>query len=514
MKKIFSLVLCFLLCLGVFAGCGEEKKGSGSGVFSVGFGRADVTPTTSVPLDGYQGTQAAQYRWSDSTSWPFYALCIAFTDGAGNTVLVMTLDMLNAYMADSMREVVSKETGVPKSNIMFHCTHNHSGPSLRIDSPDVTNYLTQLTNGVMSAAKMAMEDRKPVTGMQTTYARPEQCNSERHYLLADGSYQSYDVGSVPKDQLIGHYGVADNLLQLVKFTREGGKDVMMVNWQGHPPGGETLFTATANYPGVLRNYLETNLGCEAMFVLGGSGNLNNSSQIAGEIRHDNYQQLGQNLGAAAVEATANFTDRKIDNIRVKEKQLLLTNRDGGAAKVWIYAISIGDLVFVTAPFEIFDDNAVAVRESSPYAMTMYASCCNGSNGYLPTPPSFGWEITYESRTTNFPQGTAELVESELKGLVSEMASESGYTAVEKPEDYYQGEFEPKTDGVTYQLLTFGKAENVRKVENDFYAFQAVGEMNKVRNFLTNDPAIAEKVVSMTTAQFLFNEQNVIVGIVE
>ena len=436
MKRMLALFLCILLCLGTFAGCGgSEKEPEITGpVLSLGFGRADVTPTESIPLDGYQGTQSAQYRWSESTSWPFYALCVAFTDGSGETMLLITLDMLNAYMADSMRDVISSDTGVPKDHIMFHVTHNHSGPSLRIDSPVVTNYITQLTSGVQSAAKAAMADRKPVTALQTTFVRPENCNTERHYLLADGSYQSYSVGSVPKDQLIGHYGVADNLLQLAKFTREGGKDVVLVNWQGHPPGGDTLFTATSNYAGVLRNYLETNLGCEALFVLGGSGNLNNNSQIPMEVRHNNYQELAQNLGAEAVAAASGFKTWEPGSVSIKEKELTLDNRNGGASKVWLYAISIGDFALVTAPFEIFDDNAVAVRESSPYGMTMYASCCNGSNGYLPTPPSFDWQITYESRITQFPRGTAEIVEQELKTMLAELATETGYQTVEKPEE--------------------------------------------------------------------------------
>ena len=515
MKKFLSVLLCVVLCLSVFAGCDQEKEeAAGTGTFQVGYGMADVTPTESIPLDGYAGTDSAEYRRSASTEWPLQVVTIAFTDEKNQTLLFITLDFLNAYMADSMRDAISKETGIPKDHIMFHVTHNHSGPSLRVDHPAIPPYINQLTGGVLNSAKTALEDRKAVTGLYTTFARPEGCNTERHYLLADGKYQSYAVGNVAKDQIIGHYGVADNLLQLVKFTREGGKDVVLVNWQGHPPSTKPTSILTANYPGVLRNYLDTNMNCLSTFMLSGSGNLNNGSQIAADIRHNDYQELGKNLGAAAVEAAANFTRHDLGEIRIKEKVLQLDTRDGGARKVWLYAISMGDFAFVTAPFEIFDDNAVAVRESSPYAMTMYASCCNGSNGYLPTPASFGWEITYESRITEFPDGTAAIVEDALKGMVAEMASESGYTAVEKPADYYQGAFEPKSDGVTYTLVTAGDPSKVTQVANGFYAFQGVGANNKIRNFLTNDPAIARKVVNMSTAQFLFNEQNVIVGIVE
>jgi len=518
MKKYLAMILAAVLVLGLLAGCGgsgnaDETEPAGSGSFSVGYGKADVTPSTSIPLDGYQGTSSAQYRWSASTEWPFYAICTAFTDAKGNTVLLATLDMLNAFMADAMRDAISNEVHIPKENIMFHVTHNHSGPAIRIDAPEVTQYINQLTSGVLAAAKAAMEDRKPVTGMQTTYARPEGCNTERHYLLADGSYQSYGVGSVPKDQLIGHYGVSDNLLQLVKFTREGGKDVVMVNWQGHPPGTSPNTIATSNYPGVLRNYLETNMNCEAVFILGGSGNLNNNSQIAGEIRHNDYQGLAQNLGVAAMEAAANFTDRNLSDISIKERELTLATRDGGSKKVWVYAISLGDVALVTAPFEIFDDNAVAVRENSPYAMTMYASCCNGSNGYLPTPPSFDWKITYESRTTKFPEGTAETVQKELTEMLAEIATETGYQAAEKAQDYYQAAFEPKSDGVIYLVTDPGNLGNYKVVENNFCAFQLIAGA-KIKNMLCNDAELTKQILAKTQVELLFNEQNVVVGIVE
>ena len=100
MKKYLAIILAAVLVLGLFAGCGgsgnaDETEPAGSGSFSVGYGKADVTPSTSIPLDGYQGTSSAQYRWSASTEWPFYAICTAFTDAKGNTVLLATLDMLN-----------------------------------------------------------------------------------------------------------------------------------------------------------------------------------------------------------------------------------------------------------------------------------------------------------------------------------------------------------------------------------------------------------------------------------
>ena len=511
LNRILAFLLVVVILFGLLNGCGNDATQKDA--LSVGYAKVDVTPTESLPLGGYQGSNSSAFRWSTSVEWPFSAICVAITDSKDNSVLLITLDMLNATMADGLRSSLNSITGIPKENIMVHVTHNHSGPALSDDAPVITAYITQMTNGVISAAKAALANRLPVTGMQTTYARPEGHNTDRHYLLADGSYQSYSVGSVPKSQLIGHYGVADNLLQLVKFTREGGKDVVFVNWQGHPPGTDPNTIATANYPAVLCNYLTKNLNCESIFFLGGSGNLNNNSQIAGDIIHKDYLGLGEGLGKAAVEAAKNFTERNISDICLKEKMLQLENRNYGANKVWVYAITIGDFAMVTAPFEIFDDNAVAVRESSDYAMTMYLSCCNGSNGYLPTPPSYDWEITYESRITNFPKGTAEIVQEELIGLLKEISVESGYQAVEKAADYYQGDFQPKTDGITYRNPSPGDLTQYTTVKNGFFAFQLINS-GVLKNMLCNDETLVKEILAKAEMKLVFDEQSVVVGIAE
>ena len=241
MRRVLSFLLVAVLSICLLSGCSNQKNQADK--LSIGYAKVDVTPTESLPLGGYQGASSSEFRWSTAVEWPFNATCIAITDGNGVSVLLITLDMLNATMADGLRSSLTSITGIPKENIMIHVTHNHSGPAINDDAPVINTYINQMTNGVISAAKGALANRLPVTGMQTTYTRPVGHNTDRHYLLADGSYQSYSVGTVPKANLIGHYGVADNLLQLVKFTRDGGKDVVFVNWQGHPPGTDP------GYPG-------------------------------------------------------------------------------------------------------------------------------------------------------------------------------------------------------------------------------------------------------------------------
>lgn len=529
MKKLISLLLVLTLCLGLFAGCstpedsdaettttpsGEQAAANSgpdiAGKFALGYGCIDVTPTESVPLGGYNDSAD---RYSDSTGYPFHAVAVAFTDAEGETVIYITLDLLLAYgYVDTMRNDISKELGIPKDHIMIHCDHNHSGPDMNFQDPAITRYSVMLNSGVMVAAKTAMDDRKPVIEMGTAFTRPENYNWVRHYLLADGSYQAEGVGAVAKDQLIGHATVADNLLQAVRFTREGGKAVVLMNWQGHPPGGDTRFTATGNYYSVMRSYVDKEMDCHSVFVLGGSGNLNNNSQIAGEVPHENYIELGENLGAQIVSLKDKFEPATLGNIILTEN-MFETLSNTAMTTVPLYTISMGDFAMALAPFEIFDTNARGVREASDFKMTFYSSCTNKSMGYLPTPMSFDWPIAYEVRITKFPMGTAEKIQEQLTNMLAEQFAQSGLTKSEKADGYIQPEFVPKTDGKTYTNPVPGSLTSYQIVQNDFVAFQLLDGMN-IKNVLCIDEEVAKKVLAQSQVQLLFNEQGVIVGIVE
>jgi len=509
MKRIMSLILCLTLVLLLF-GCGTgENGGIGTQAFSVGYGKADISPQHSVYLRGYGDPK--NERMSTGVSDPLYATCVAITDAAGNTVILISTDLLltTASAFDPIRKSISEQTDVPVDNIMVSASHNHCAP----DYNDHV-YATLLRERIPQACVEAMEDRKPAQ-MYTTFCRPEGYAYVRHYLLIDGSYQGKSVGTVPTDNIIGHYENADNLMQLVKFTREGGKDIVMINWQGHPKGSTpySRTTANSNYVGILRDRVEKELDCESAFFLSGSGNLNNGSQIPEEEEiAENYIILGEKLAGHAVDAAANFQPAQTDKLQTTRAMLTQEGVKGDSG-VPLYAMSMGDLAFVFAPFETFDTNAVAVKENSKFPMTFYASCSNDDGGYLPTPPSFDWEITYEADITRYPKGTAENVQSILTELLDELFAICGYTEQPKAEGYISPAFEPYTDGKEYLNPIPGDLSACTPVKNGFYQISLV-DGSKFRMFLALNKDVAHQVLQQTTVKPLFNEQHVIVGVVE
>ena len=518
MKRWITALLLFALCMQCFVGCGKRKgesKENSPTVFSAGFAKADITPEESMPLDGYDGVNESEYRWSNSVISSLYATCTALSDGEGNTVLFITLDMLLATMADAMSKAISEATGIPISHVLIHCTHTHSSVDINVPDPAVMSYLERLMTDVVEAAKAALADRKPVTNIETGFARTEHCNSVRHYLLTNGEYIAYTAAKLPSDATwYGYTSQSDNLLQVVKFSREGGKSIVLVNWQAHPCANVDKKAITADYPGVLREELEAKLDCHAVYVQGGAGNLMTETELSSQklLFERDFRELGEVLAESATQALANGRNTAITSIYTAEKEMELEDKYGNPRKITLSCFSIGDFAFVTAPFEIFDINAMAVKETSPFVMTFYASCCGGSNGYLPTPESFDWTQAYEARISSFPKGTAEMVEAAQRQLLSDNFAETGRSIAQKLEGYVRQPWEPQSDGKTYYTFLASTAD-FRPVKNGFYTFEAMDHKGNKVLLLLKDLAVAEEIIKNPVATYLFDQQNVVVGLI-
>lgn len=515
MQKWIASILLLTLSFSLLMGCGKKApEPEEPQLFSAGFAKLDVSPKTSVPLDGYSGANEAKNRWSNFTEKPLYITCTAISDEKGNAVLVLTLDQLNAAISDTLRPMIAEETGIPMERIIFHCTHTHSSVALNQPDAAVMDYIALLAEQSVAAAKQALADRKPVTALETGFSRTEYCNSVRHYLLTNGEYIAYTGAKVPTgESWYGYTSDADNLLQVAKFTRAGGKPILLVNWQAHPCADVDKKAITSDYPGVLRETLEQDLDCHAVYIQGAAGNLMTETMLASEmLQFDrNYLQLGQLLADKAKEAMEQAQPVELTELYLQEKKLEMQDKYGNNRTLSLYGFSIGQFAMVTAPFEIFDTNAMAVKETSPYQMTFFASCTNGAAGYLPTPESFDWTQNYEARITSFAKGTAETVQKAQTELLEGLFETTGQSSEEKSAGYVRPTYEPESDGVIYYRSVYSVAD-FQPVKNDFYTFEALDEKGNRVKLLIKDMAVAQQIVDTPAAQYLFDQQNVVVGV--
>jgi len=470
MKKtlifLLTLSLLFALCACAAGGTSNTPQSGASG-FRVGYGRTDITPyEESVPLAGYGNTST---RMSDGCADRLYITCIAFTDAQDETVLMYTADLTSiSSVADDLRQAISSATGVPVDHIFISATHTHSAPDLgNTNEISVTRYRTRLTDWAIMAADAALSDRAPAT-MEIASAVTENLNFVRHYYVSDGSVVGENFGVLGDRSYVSHCHDADGQLQVIRLAREEKEDVVLVNWQVHPTRYGNTTNASADFISPLRTRLEDKLDCKAAYFSGASGNLNPGSRIPSEMRTQKYDEMGQLLADYAITALKEPTavntgkvrlafktvtadvdkseaDKLADALVIRDLWLSTNNLNlcmEEAAKVglgsqWhasgiitrntrlddtismeIGVFSIGDVAFVSAPYEMFDQNGVQIKQDSPFKMTFIATLCNGGNGYIAsfecaTHGCYG----YDSRNYG-SVGAAEELVSDYLGLLN------------------------------------------------------------------------------------------------
>jgi len=441
MKKLLCLLLCVVMMAALFVGCapsdnqGSEANKTG-GALKAGYGREDVTPDAkdSLPLAGLAA------RDSMGVKDPLYITCVAIQDEEGNTFLLYHCDFLKAYSVLLMcKRQVAKATGVPADNIVIANTHNHSAPALdNTTNALMEDYQKLCKNALVNAGKAAVEDLKPAT-MYTTSKKCEGMTYVRHYERPNGKY--HGKGGSVNDLYVGYADPVDDNMELIKFVREGGKDILMMNWQGHPRGhsdSDTAFNPEGKFNkqfilsdvDIIRKTVEAELDCHFAYYLGASGNVNNASAIPEDRITKDYIEHGKALGQLAIDASKNFTKVEGGAIKKVSTKVTATMKNGsGTEDLAISAISIGNAaVFLIAPYEMFSVSALDLKEYSKFGLTYIVTCADNAYGYMPTSEVFdrvyenndGTTVAYEMEATSYAQGTAEALVAGYKTLMDQL----------------------------------------------------------------------------------------------
>ena len=440
---------------------------------NIGFARVDITPEAYGPMGGLGNDER---RICTQVMDRPTGTCIAITDQAGQTVLFCPCDIIHAKqtVATPTREAISAATGIPFDRIMICASHNHAGPSISAPGLEaVQEYYRYFAKQMTKAALEALEDRKP----SQIYIGQQQVPGMtfvRHYLMNDGTVAGAGFGSF-KSGAKAHMTETDEQMQLIRFVRDGGRDILLVNWQCHVtigagPGCSTVMTA--DFPAVMRNHVEGALGCHCAFFQGAAGNLVPSSKIEEEntVAHERIA-YGTRLAEFVLEGCKNL--RPVDGGPVRTKSMRFESqidhsddhlleqatyvRDhfydfelradrskfcrengfnsilhargvirranmGQTADMEINALAMGDISFITAPYEMFNSNGRFIKANTPYEMTFVCTCSNDTLDYLADINAFEYDC-YEVNTRRFFAGTAEKVADTYIEMLTELKKE-------------------------------------------------------------------------------------------
>ena len=471
-KRILTLLLVAVMMLSLLA-CGEAKKeetGSGAQIgegtvalpegFTVGFGRADITPVKlPIPVDASSGDYVAD---------KLYATCIAVSDGT-DVALLYSMDMKNIpedFYPEAAKRI-EKAYGIPKANVVLNAMHTHNAPSAQSTSAEgIVEWRELAYQGILAAAKSAMEDLAPATAYTGRADTTGMAFVRRYLDVLTG--RCLNMHETVSKGLSTRETEADPELRTIRFDRgEEKKDILLVNWQAHAAHGQTSIKGaiSADYVGVTRNGVESTMGVHFAFFMGASGNINLQDKLNNTTL--DWKVVGAQLVEKVKEALATETaaevgtDVKITQQIIKgkviqetpdrimaaqaystaktaaEKQQVIkdynldTEHDvtaityrtkyGETHDIPLTAVSFGDIAFATAGYEMFDTNGKDIREGSPFQTTFICSLTNSNLGYFPD--SDIWESKgYEVVASRFEKGHAEICANALIDMLKAQAN--------------------------------------------------------------------------------------------
>ena len=423
---------------------------------SVGFGRVNITPDFAATMISPMGEAYTSEGFLDY----LYLTCLAVTEGE-ETILIFTADTysISNDILSRIRSAVSSWTDIPADRIFAYATHTQAAPKL------AETYLNCFLDYAKSAAKQALKDRAPAKVLTGRVALEDK-NAVNHYILADGTYAGPNFGNLSNADIpvVGHAGVSDNQLVLVRFERVGEdkKDIMLANWQAHPDFIKTeQCLISADFPGAMREMVEKETGMHFAYFTGAAGDVSADSILPGKQHGLGMREYGEMLANEAVKALSDLKEVGNSGLKIAETRCYLSvdhswdhmlpeanevyevwkiageeagenlAKQYGFSSVYqarkirscasrpatvdmkIQVFSIGDIGFVSVPYEMYSGEGLYIRENSPFSTTFI---CSQNSGCFPSKDAYEY-LSFDVYNCYYVSGTAEeLAEAYVKLL--------------------------------------------------------------------------------------------------
>ena len=426
----------------------------------IGFGRTDITPPNGLFISGYYSERRGMGCLDD-----LKASVLAFTDGE-KTAVVFTIDVIGIAQdyGDEMRKIIAERTGLPYEAVYYACTHTHTAPAISSDLfPIDPEYNSVMFRKCADAAAEAIADMSEAE-VFTARGTVEDISFIRRFKMKNGKTQTNPGHGNP--DIDYPISTPDESLQLVRIVREGRDDLVILNFQVHPDVVSGSYYSS-DWPGWVRRSFEGAVpGTKCLFFNGAQGDTNHFNPQSGIPRRSGYNHArhmglciageAMKLYTYAEKAEGDRVDYTQYNLEVpsnrgtpedlplaeryialheagRETEIPYTGMEYVTAvarayrikelengpdsfTLYLNAVRFGDVVFSGIPGEPFTDIGRAVKDGSPFGMTLVTCCSNGYEGYYPMQSAYD-EGGYEANSSPFTAGVAErIIDGSLKML--------------------------------------------------------------------------------------------------
>lgn len=443
--------------------------------FLAGFSRVNITPMLGIDVVGYFKVRKADGVLDELT---LSALALSIDE---EKVILISMDNLGIRreLAAKYRAHIAEVTGVKEDAVYIHCTHTHTGPKLRglEDDELASEYAQTVYHKMADAAKMALDDLKPAK-LGWGIGQAPNISFIRRFRMKDGSIQTNP--GVNNPDIVAPIGEVDTRVNVLRFDREGADSIVLVNFGVHPDvvGGCKI---SADWPGFLCRTVEKSIdGTKCMLFNGAQGDVNHVNvHPTGGFLNDTFNDfddvsrgygharyMGRVIAGAVLQtydkvkyvepAALKFAQKtihvpsnqadpselaeahRINDLHLAGKDhelpykgMMLTTMVARAGRMVrlehgpesftmeLSAIAIGDIVLIGIPGEPFNGIGRGLKETEGWELILPTCLTNGSEGYFPMKEAYD-EGGYESGSSNFRAGVAELIIEEGRKLIREL----------------------------------------------------------------------------------------------
>ena len=435
-------------------------------MLQAGFARVDVTPPMGSPVDGYFKDRVAKGILD-----PIELNAVAFSDGERRAVMI-TGDFLGVeiFHVANIKEHITRRTGLENEEIFISATHSHTSIFVR-ENPAKNlpqEYINVLYRKFADAAQMALSDLADATLYTAEKETAAPIGFVRRYRLSDGRVAT-NPGSAVLPLVTGRCDESDNTVRILRFVREGAKDITLLNFSTHPDviGGEYY---SADWPGFARRFVETeHPDTHCLQFTGTEGDSNHVDFLTpAEERfpkgkcyaHSRY--MGRMIADAVNVVWENMTPHADGALQVKQTSVFVRSNTAGEEKydeckkmytdyfagtldykptgeqlafarrvihirenMSIYrelpigVIGISDVRIVSFAGEPFTAYGESTRALTGGKFTLCLALTNGYQGYLPHARAFA-EGGYEAANSHFTSTLQEQAMAAVEAALKEM----------------------------------------------------------------------------------------------
>ena len=437
-----------------------------------GFARVNVTPMLGIGMAGYFVP-----RQADGVLDELEINALALEAG-GTKAVLLSVDHCGIVkeVLNPMRQHVCDVTGLPWEAVYIHATHTHTGPFLNPDptEPKEQEYARTVYHKLADAARMALADLKPAR-MGYGIGQAPNIAFVRRFRMKDGSVRTNP--GVNNPDILGPIGDVDERVNVLRFDREGGDTLVLVNFGDHPDvvGGTKI---SADWPGFLRRTVEKTLPhTRCLFFNGAQGDVNHVNvhptggylndmfmdfdDVARGYGHARY--MGRVVAGGVLQAYDKVKYVDVDSLRFSQRTIripanrptaeeipeahrihalhtagrdselpytgmMLTTVVARAGRMVrlengpesfempLSAVAIGPVAMIGLPGEPFTGIGRALKETQGWDLVLPTCNTNAKEGYFPMMECYE-EGGYEAGGSNYKAGVAELLIEEGKSML-------------------------------------------------------------------------------------------------